>query len=172
MIEDVQVPYQVPAKRKQLEAALDLWLATWLARDDLTPSERRRVTEEKERRKALRAREERAVGLLVDPAGATPPQLEALRDLLAASSATAFHHPGTTSPIHQACKRNGTPITIHERDMRAVVKASDVVIALPRESSPANSAVWDMLKYARHRKVVSWVVWPDGQILEGGEANA
>ena len=47
--DDAPTPVEVPHKRRQLEQALDRWLNEWLAMD-LTPSERRRITEEQARR--------------------------------------------------------------------------------------------------------------------------
>jgi hypothetical protein len=52
--EDVPPLGPVPKKRRQLEGALDVHVAMWLDSDGLTPSERRRVQEEKDRRRRAR----------------------------------------------------------------------------------------------------------------------
>src|SRR5258708_990516 len=78
----------VIAEDDGLEAAPDLWLAVWLARDDLTLSERKRVGEERARRRAVAT--VRTVGFTGSRAGMTPAQLEQVRALV--RGADEGHH--------------------------------------------------------------------------------
>lgn len=162
------LPDRVPAKRRQVENILDLHIAMWLASDKLTPSERRRLEGEKARRKALAP--ERPVGLLVGREGVTPTQQAVVLDRLAASGATAIHHPGVAAPLHSACRRVA-PVEVH-RDVRSdhaalrvvVKQATHLVIGAPKENRPADSPVWDAVRYAKHRSTAVEVILPDGRI--------
>lgn len=157
-------PLHPPAKRRALEQAPDLWIAQWLAGDDLTPSERRRVEEVKARRRAL-VRDMR-VGLVVGDAGVTPPQLLALADALGGSGATEIHHAGVTSRVHSACKAVGVPVVVHHGEtLQHVVRVSDTVIAAPKETyePERKTGVWDIIRYAKHRNLAVTIIMPDGE---------
>jgi hypothetical protein len=170
--DDVDVPDEVPSKRRQLEGALDKWLAVWLTRDDLTPSQRRRLEEEKARRKALVP--DQRVGVLVGAEGCTREQRARIMDVVAALQPTEIHHPGLSSPMHQACRRVA-PVVVHQdgirpagtRDMQDVVKAAHVVVGAVRSRSPEGTPVWEMIRYAKHRSLPVRVVLPDGSELQG-----
>lgn len=73
-------PERPPHKRRQLEKAPALWLAIWAASEALTPSERRRVQGERDRRKqtALPV----IVGITATREGLTPPQRTFIREYL------------------------------------------------------------------------------------------
>jgi hypothetical protein len=167
------LPAKVPAMRRQERELLDVHIALWLAGDDITPSERRRLQAEKQRRKSLVA--DRPVGLLVGREGVTPEQREAMIGLLAELAPTEVHHPRLAGPLHSACKRLGVPVFMHEDvrldegGMREVVKNSSIIIGAPKERSrPASSSVvWDMIRYAKHRSLAVKVVLPDGGIHTG-----
>jgi hypothetical protein len=174
MKEDVPpLPARVPAKRRQLRELLDVHIALWLAGDDITPSERRRLQVEKQRRKSLVA--DRPVGLLVGREGVTPDQQETIVGLLAQLEPTEVHHPRLAGSLHSACKRLDVPVILHddvrvdEGGMREVIRNSSIVIGAPKERSrPASSSVvWDMIRYAKHRSLAVKVVLPDGGIHTG-----
>lgn len=161
------LPARVPSKRRQLERLLDVHVAMWLAGDQISDAERRRLEELKAQRKA--AVPDRPVGLLVGREGATPAQVQAIADILAALRPTEIHHPGVSPALHRACRATGVSVIVHgavcdETGMPAVIKQSATVIAAPKERSPqsAKSVVWDMIRYAKHRRVAVRVVLPDG----------
>lgn len=119
--EDVEVPERPPAKRRQLEAALDLWLAVWLDRSDLTPSERRRVEEEKARRKTASRRPfPVVVGFTGTREGMTPRQrafvMSALQGWQATGVLAEAHHgdcEGADEQFHGLCRQLGVPVVLH-----------------------------------------------------------
>jgi hypothetical protein len=115
--EDVPPLGPVPKKRRQLEGALDVHVAMWLASDDLTPSERRRVQEEKDRRRRER-REGPAItlGFSGTREGMTPPQaaaVEALIDELRPRLARHGMCKGADLQFHQMCRERGIPVIGH-----------------------------------------------------------
>jgi hypothetical protein len=162
------LPDRVPAKRRALHDVPDVHIAMWLA-GELTGSERRRLSDEKARRKA--AVPDHPVGLLVGREGITPAQQSTIVELLGSLSATEVHHPGVSSSLHQACRRVGVPVVVQD-GLREVVKASAVVVGAPKERSRpvTKSTVWDMILYAKHRSLVVKVVLPDGLISTGPDA--
>jgi hypothetical protein len=173
MKEDAPVPEQVPVKRRQLESAPDRWLAVWLARDDLSPSQRRRVSDEKARRRA--ARPSVRVGLVVSAEGMTPPQFVTVAELIDQAGATEVVHTRLPRKHHGAvagaCRSLGIPLRLVEdaRDdeaaAKAIVRDVDRVIAAPREARPrthATPGVWSAIGLARHRGLAVQVVLPDG----------
>lgn len=169
-----ELPDRVPAKRRQVEQLLDVHIAMWLAGDTITPSQRRRLEQEKARRRALAP--ERPVGLLIGREGVTPAQHETVVGLIAKAAPTQIHHPGVAGPLHTACKRIG-PVEVH-RDVRSdvnamknVVRRSQLVIAAPKDHMPSkDGSVWDAARYARHRSIAVQIVLPNGGIYTGDEA--
>lgn len=171
MKEDTPLPDQVPAKRRQLEAALDRWLPMWLARENLTPSERRRVEAERARRKALQP--DRIVGVIVGDEGLTPEQADALVEQVVKLAPTelrlARQHPfgGALPRIAPKVQRRlpNVPCTV-DVDDRAVIGASQFIVAAPRHAHDPDrgeSGVWWAIRHARHRKVPAHIVLPDGR---------
>jgi hypothetical protein len=186
-------PDDVPKKRRQLEAAPDLWLAMWLGRDDLTPSERRRVQEEKDRRK------ERTVPVIVGFTGTreglTPQQRSRLREELSQDGIVEAHHGdcvGGDEQFHSLCRGAKIPIVIHPPDNgkarafcdgadriekakpfldrnKDIVRASSLMYGCPKERSeppPARGqGTWSTIRYARSRGVMLKVIMPDGSLL-------
>lgn len=166
MKEDVgPLPERPPAKRRQLEQTPDLWIAQWLAGDTLTPSERRRLEVEKQRRKD--ARPERVVGVLVGHEGVTPEQFHSLLAAVLALNPTGIVHPGLQSRLHMQLRALEVPLTVLAGDFQGVVKAANAVLVAPREQAPTDSAMWEMLRYAKHRSLPARAVLPDGQIVGG-----
>lgn len=159
--EDVgDAPELVPKKRRQLEQAPDLWLAQWLARDSLTPSERRRVQEQKaERRSAVEAKN---VGIIISREGVAPKQLDMLVTVVRDLKPTSLHHTRLPSKVHQAL-RMGVAHFLYERpigNFQEIIKASDTVVVCPNgESGP----IWEQVKYARHRRLPVRVIMPNGE---------
>jgi len=192
MKEDVEIPERPPRKRRQMQQALDLWIAAWLARDDLTPSERRRCEAEKEERKRRRELAEVRVGFSGTRAGMTPQQRARIRELFAATrgiveahhgdcvgSDVGFHdearkahvdvvtHPPEDARLRAFCAgiRSEPALPFLERD-KEIVKASTVLWATPKEASEPEPArgqgTWSTVRYARKRGVPVVVIMPDG----------
>lgn len=170
MKDDAPTPEVVPRKRRQIEAVPALWLAEWLARDDLSPGDRKRVQGEKDRRRNLNP--DNRVGILVGVEGMTPEQFATFKDMIGTVGATEIHHPGVASKVHGMCKSLGVPVNVHHQQVsdsftanRDVVKSSDVVIATPKTTAPnggGSPTVWDHIKYAKHRSVPVKIIMPDG----------
>lgn len=169
MKEDAPTPDVIPRKRSQLKTVPDLWIATWLARDNTAPSDRRRLEELKAERRA--AVPERPVGLVVGEEGMTPEQFASFKEIIESAGATEIHHPGVSSRVHMLCK-SLAPVEVHydARDFHAgnaeVVRASQVVIATPKGMATGGrrKTVWDHVKLAKHRSVPVKVILPDGKV--------
>jgi hypothetical protein len=191
MKEDAPTPERPPAKRRQLEQALDLWLATWLARDDLTPSERRRVNDERERRRVHVPSV--VLGFTGTRAGLTPQQRATVRTLLAQRRVIEAHHGdcvGSDEQFHSLCLAAKVPVVLHppddgklrafcspfERSERArpylernkdIVRVAQLLIAAPKEArEPApgrGQGTWSTVRYARQRGTLLCVVMPNGE---------
>lgn len=181
--DDIETPPRPPAKRRQLEAALPQWLAQWANDESLTPSERRRAQEERDRRKLSKFRSEIVVGLVLAEEGLTPPQLDALCDQLRAEPVAQVVHTRVPRRVHgrlaAVCREEEVPLVLRNGDgmlgARAVVRECDKLIAAPREPTVqtyATPGVWMMIGLARHRSTPVMVVLPDGQSLQGDELHA
>lgn len=165
------MPEAPPRKRRLLEAAPALWLAVWLD-SELSPSDRRRLEAEKARRKAL-VREHR-VGLVVAPEGPTPVQLAAMIETLEQSGASEIHHGGVPSKLHNAARAIGV---VHHQEawpfsderIKAVIRASDAIVAAPKEQSVlpyATPGVWNWIGYAKNRGLPVRIILPNGRVEE------
>lgn len=165
-------PEQVPKKRRQLEEVPDLWLRQWLGRDTLTPSERRRVQDQIDTRRAKQP--DRKVGIIVGREGMTKQQVLALSSFVQKVQATEFHHVWHPfKPLHTICVRSGVPTVVHGEGRSAleqsseVVKVSDLVVAIVKENTEPKQKVgdsaWGMVKYAKHRRTPVVVIKPDGK---------
>lgn len=173
--EDAPAPDVIPKKRRQIEAVPALWIATWLARDDITPSERRRLEEEKQRRKNQEP--DQRVGVIPAQEGMTPEQLATFRRILPTTRATEVHHPGVASKVHGTCRSLGVPVIEH-RDMAAwssrateIVKGSDMIVAAPKDTRSSNGDkrdVWAIIRHARDRKLPVTIIMPNGDQEDHG----
>jgi hypothetical protein len=166
VVEDL--PAQIPKKRKQIQELLSIHIAMWLDSDIPTPSERRKLEEEKRRRKNKAP--DKVVGLLVGDYGMTPLQLETLKQLLAESGATEIRHSGVSSRIHTACKEIA-PVVYHDQtkelDPYEVIKTSDMIIATPKEprAQPYSTpGMWSHIGYAKNRSLPVRIIYPDGEV--------
>lgn len=154
--DDVPVPEEVPRKRRVLEdpsVTLDRFLAIWAARDDLTPSERRRVDAERYRRKRLSLPV--CLGVLVGREGMTPEQRQALAE---------YREQINPTEVTEPADRGSYAV------LQAVVKVSTVLFAAPkepREPIGRKAGVWAAVRYAKHRGVPVRVVLPTGDIHNG-----
>lgn len=162
MKDDAPVPERLPRKRRELEDALDRWLAVWLAREDLTPSERRRLEEEKARRKALTP--DVQVALIVGNEGMTPAQHDRASDLLGAMGATEVFYLQYVAR-HVRRLQQVTPMSTGFGDEREMLREATAAIATPKEPEKPNvvQGVWDAVRFAKHRKIPVRVVMPDGK---------
>lgn len=183
-------PPHPPHKRRQLEQAPAIWLAIWAdnKEDKLTPSELRRVKEERERRK------ERVVPVVVGFTGTregmTPAQRAEVRTWL--EGASEAHHGdcvGGDEQFHEDCLKAGVPVVIHPPEnntLRAwckgairvekalpflernkeIVRASTLVVGAPKEMHEPppqrGQGTWSTIRFARNRDKGLQVVWPDG----------
>ena len=177
MKDDVEVPDEIPSKRRALHDALDVWIATWLAHPNLTPADRRRLQAEKDRRRAMRRVEALTVGLIAAEAGMTPHQFVAVLKALQGSGATSVLHTRLPRRAHGtivgACNAMGASHTLvadirdEQAAARAIVHEADVVIAAPRETTAqtyATPGVWSIIGLAHHRRLAVLVVFPNGEI--------
>jgi len=160
------LPLRPPKKRKAMEQTLDVHLAMWSSQANLLPSDKRRVEEERERRKRLRVQQER-LGILVGPEGSTPEQLKGLAEYLTGHYGVvdSIWHVRTPGPVHGLCKSFGVPVqAVTESDFvtatRTVIRNCTKIAALPRgEVAP----LWDDIRYARHRNLSVVVFMPNGE---------
>lgn len=161
----VDLPVGPPRKRRALERAPDIWLARWLADESLVPADRRRVEQEKARRKTVTP--DRVVGVVVGAEGVTPEQATAIQRALSASGATEIHHPWLPGRVHGMCRALGVPVRIADTP-REAVRTADLVIAAPKESREPTTAsvsvVWELIRYARHRRTTVKIAMPDGTL--------
>lgn len=178
MRDDAPTPERIPAKRRQLEdrgVVLDRHIAVWLAREDITPSERRRLEAEKARRKALRP--EWIVGLVASQEGMTPMQFAVICEALRVTPATELRHTRLPRKHHGAvvglCNDVGMAhrligdVRDEDAAAREVVRDADMVIAAPREATVqtyATPGIWSIIGLARHRHVPVQVVLPNGEL--------
>lgn len=178
MKDDVPTPAQVPRKRRQLEdrsLVLDRWIAEWLAGDDITPSERRRLEAEKQRRKMLQP--DVRLGLVVAQEGMTPPQMATVIEVLAVLHPTEVVHtrvsPRTHGILVGLCERIEASIRLvadvrdEEAAAKTLVHEVDIVVAAPREATVqtyATPGIWSVIGHARHRHLPVQVVLPNGEV--------
>jgi hypothetical protein len=170
--EDVPpLPDRVPTKRQQVCQLLDVHIAMWLADENLSYPERKRLEAEKRRRKEVQ--HERSMGLLIGPEGMTPIQQEAVERLLQQSRVTVIHHPIVSPRLHYNCKliasvrvwREGS---ISDR-LKKVVLEADEMIAAPKElrepRQKVEGTVWWAIKYAKFRRKPVNIVMSTGRVL-------
>lgn len=169
--DELEIPTTIPKKRRQVEAALDKWIAVWLEREDLAPSERRRLEEERNRRKAERRREQNIIGILCPTEGVTPEQVATLEQALVALKPTEIYHHGVDRAVHSRCRATGVAVHVLWHQHKDVVKASDLVVGLVKETTAPNNktGVWDLVKYAKHRRLPVKVILPSGDELQTEE---
>jgi hypothetical protein len=140
--DDVPPLGPVPKKRRQLEGALDVHVAMWLDSDGLTPSERRRVQDEKDRRRRAR-REGPAVtlGFSGTREGMTPPQRQRVREIMDELGPALARHGmcvGADSQFHDDCRERGVPAIGHPGDQPAMRARCE---GLLREEAPKANLV-------------------------------
>lgn len=166
MRDDAPRPERVPAKRRQLESAdtLDRWIAEWLASDEITPSERRRLEAEKARRRARVP--DNIVGVILADEGVTPKQAAGVVERVSASRPTEIRHtPGFRGRLGRYFPH--LPVGM-EVDAGVVVRGADLIVAAPRherEPEAGEAGVWASIRYARHRRVPVRVILPSGKEL-------
>jgi hypothetical protein len=166
--EDVPpLPLRPPKKRRQMESALDIHLAMWASSDNLTPSDKRRVEEERERRKRAKRTTER-IGIILAKEGMTPEQYAKLADTLNGerSSMSAIWHVWSRGPLYKLCRTYGVDLEVLRegseewRAERTVIhNATKVIVIVNGESGP----VWEMVRYAKHRNTPVRVIMPNGE---------
>jgi hypothetical protein len=197
MKQDVgDAPEQIPRKRRQLADAPDLWIAQWLAREGIAPSDRRKLEEEKRQRRA--ANPEVVVGFTGTREGMTKPQRRRVRELVVEYGPKEGHHgdcEGGDEQFHSICRGEKVFTVAHppkdsrwrafcsaDRTERVkdfldrnkdIVQESTVLIAAPKEEvepAPAQGqGTWSTVRYARKRGIPVRVVLPSGQ-LQGEQA--
>lgn len=169
------LPDKVPRNRRQIEAIVDVHLATWLASDTLTPGERKKLVAEKERRKALAP--EIVVGVVCGNEGATPAQLKKLREVLQRIKPTQVHQIPLPGKVNYVVKSFHVPQSVHVREgmtyqqtLAEVVRESTVLVAIQKETTVQEIKVGDWSRgiasaigYARHRTTPVRIILPDGE---------
>lgn len=170
---ELDAPARPPKKRRQLEDpnTLDRWLAVWANDESLTPSERRRVQVERERRK--RAKPTKALGVLVADGGASPEQVAGLRESVELALPTEVHHVFCAGKVHSTCKATGANVVVLRGESgsceREIVQAADEVIGIvsSMQMPEAKTGTWASLRYAKDRGLPVKIIWPNGSIHEG-----
>lgn len=160
--DDVEIPPEPPRKRRQLEAALPVWLATWATDESLPPSARRRAQEERDRRKALAP--DVRVGFIVGEEGMTPVQRDRLVELAISAGPTELHLDGRRLPHVRRFPAELLHMVVVHEEAQELVKASTLVLAAPKEPEKPDrvEGVWEAVRYAKHRRVPVRVVLPNG----------
>jgi hypothetical protein len=195
MKQDVEIDaaLPVPKKRRPLESTLDAQLAVWLAQGDLTPSERRRITEEKARRRVVGVKV--IVGFTGTREGMTPQQRQEVKELLLDGNVVEAHHGdcvGADEQFHSLCRGLGVPVVLHpptDPRLRAycdgairsekarpyldrnkdIVREASLLIATPKEGNEPppgrGQGTWSTVRYARARYGRIIVIMPNGERL-------
>jgi hypothetical protein len=164
MKDDVDVPAEIPRKRRALEGWLDKWIAVWLARDDLTPFERRRLEVEKKRRR--KAQPDVKVGIVIATEGLTPEQRDYVTGFLVTSHPTELHvRLGDAPRLRKAIIGHEDVAATAHPDHKDVVRAATVVVAAPKEPERPDhvEGVWEAVRFAKHRKTPVRIVMPNGE---------
>lgn len=170
-------PDAVPKKRKQIEDLPDLWIAEWLAGDEIAPGERKKLTAEKERRKTLRP--DVVLGVVCCDENATPEQLRTFREVVARIAPTEVVQHPLPGKVNHVVKSLGVPVTVlpfstSERKTPLlggvrddVVRKATVVVAIPKETGAfigdARSPVPAAIRLAKHRSMPVRIILPNGQ---------
>ena len=165
--EDVPpLPDRPPKKRRQLEQAPDIHLALWANSYHLSLSEKRRVREERERRKRLLTKWER-IGILIGDEGVTPTQVVKLSEMLTSHKAVMneIWLPEVSAHVWRVCKSVGVAVeSLRDRDRdtacRTVIRNATKVFAFPNGE---NGPLWDLIRYARHRNLTVEIIMPNGE---------
>lgn len=187
-------PPHPPHKRRQLEQSPAIWLAIWADNKDgvLTPSELRRVKEERERRKNLVVEE--VLGFTGTRAGVTPQQKSTVRALIETVKPVEVHHGdcvGADEWFHKLCFSLHIPIIGHPPEdarQRAwcrgfarvepskpflvrnkdIVRVSTRMVGTPKEMHEPppqrGQGTWSTIRFARDRGMRPIVVMPDGRL--------
>jgi hypothetical protein len=139
----------------------------WASSDTLIPSDKRRVEEERARRKRNKNATDR-IGIVVAKEGMTPEQTTKLAEILNGERATmsAIWHVWSKGPVYKLCKAYDVDLEVlHEgsepwRAERTVIhNATKVIVLVNGDSGP----VWDMVRYAKHRNTPVRVIMPNGE---------
>jgi hypothetical protein len=156
---DVERPALPPRKRRELERALPVWLASWANDESIPEPDRRRAQAERDRRKDAGA-VQLVVGLVIGPDGATPPQVEAMREVVSSPTVVKVMSP---RPLKLGLPPN---TFVLETDLREIVKTADLVVAAPRQvRKPVMvTGVWEEVRHAKQLGVPVKVVLADGEL--------
>ena len=173
MKDDAPAPETVPTKRRHIEAAPDLWLRQWLARDDLWVRDRRRLEKEVKRRKDAKPQ----VNLVVvaGEEGTTPEQVRRAREELDRIQPTKVIFIGRLAkithlfPSDSDIETDYLPV-LGKAEVRNVIRDNaTIVLAFPKEPLKPDKVlgVWDAVRFAKHRNLPVRIVLPDGSPTEG-----
>lgn len=173
--EDVPpLPERIPTKRRQVEQLLDVHIAMWLADESISFSERKRLENEKRRRKNSKLEVQH--GVVVPKEGVTPEQQQIFSGLLLQERVQVVHHHILPSRLHQLCRIAAQEVVVHRggeygERLRSTVRNSDFLFAFPKElrepDAKVEGTVWWAVKYAKHRGLPVTVVLPNGKVLSG-----
>jgi len=164
-------PARPPAKRRTLQdrnATLSVWLHQWADDESLPMSARNKALDELWRRKEEDRLTVVEAGILVGAEGATPKQVATFSEWWAEAKVTRLHAPGPFSErnLRAVVGDVGTARYLRptrSEELRVVVLEADTLVALPPRVA-STGAVWDAVKYAKHRKTPVKVILPDGTI--------
>lgn len=165
-------PARPPAKRRTLQdrnATPEIWLHQWAVREELPPSQRNAAAGELERRKTEDKSKVVQVGVLIGLEGATPQQVATLGEWWEKLGVTEVHVPdGVRGRKLLLLFPGANEVHTYKRptereELREVVLHAGTLVALPPRLSPTGT-VWAAVGYAKHRKVPTTVILPDGTI--------
>lgn len=167
--DDVEIPAEVPKKRKVLESpqTLDKWLAVWANDPNQPPSARTRAQGERDRRRRLVP--DVRVGVIVGEEGMTPAQRDGVLERVMAAGPTQLV---VLAPrmrhlrmLLNAVAAGETVGLLTCEDDQALVRESTTLVAAPKETEKPGvvAGVWEAVRYAKHRRLPVRVVMPDGE---------
>lgn len=160
------IPQRIP-KKSRIRFVPELWLQKWLAREDLTHAERKRVEWAIAYHQGIK-NEVRIALLVEEENGAMPVQEQRVDDLLNRYEPDEIFHTWSTRSLHARCRKHvqkkprGRVVLYDKREEQRMIKDSTLVIAVVNDMTPGQEGIWKLIRYANHRKLPVIVVSPDG----------
>lgn len=162
-------PAKPPKSKRALAQLPDVWIAEWLASEDISPGDRKKLQAIKDERKAHHP--DVKLAFIPSQAGMTPEQFRAFQRIVPNMGATEVHlHGRIEGKPYQVFKKLGVPIEFHTSvgidGAKEMLRQSTVVIAVPKETTVkayATLGTWELIGYARNRSMPVKIIMPDGR---------